>query len=53
MCNAHNHAPGCDCGFGGSGVGGTFSAAAGGSVPWEERVYDKPIELERTILNKK
>lgn len=50
MCNAHNHAPGCDCGFGGSGVGGTFSAAAGGSVPWEERVYDKPIELERTLL---
>lgn len=49
MCNAHNHPPGCDCGFGGSRAGGTFSAAAGGSVPWEERVYDKPVELERSL----
>lgn len=49
MCNAHNHPPGCDCGFGGSPVGGTFSGTAGGSVPWEERVYDKPVELKRSL----
>jgi hypothetical protein len=46
MCNAHNHPPGCDCGFGPPYPG---ILEAGSGTEWAEEVIDEPWLAERGL----